>query len=448
MALIIAQKRTMLLCLGRFDLPLFIRQEIVRITWIPNEINEYETRKFLESVNSAPFCSAKHGRRSSNGARSWNWGFISGNVFLSIDIIKSYPNIQWDWEIMSSNPFLTIDIIERWPIMQWKWLAISRNPAMTLDVIEHHLKIPWDWYDGISSNPNITLEFIGRHLDPFRGSQLYAPFGAAPEHWTKERPNSDKGWNWRNISANPGITMDVIEHNLHPFGCSWNWTDGIQLNPNLTLDFIERYPAITGLYDFTSQNDLPRKSGSPLANDPKGSDLLSASDPRRGSGNFWDVSYILAHLPITLDYIDKHVSNPTEWNLLMKNPNLMLEMIEYLNDRESKKINPDEAPNVRFISFWEEKAHWGVLLNNPHMTTAFIEKHIKHFYLCSMPYQISAYDRYFAVGFDRDMYNPNISVDILKKIINPSDPDYHTTSLAFWEIREKSSQFIRKSFML
>jgi hypothetical protein len=57
--------------------------------------------------------------------------------------------------------------------MPWEWSGISRNPNITMEFIEKHLDSPWDW-NTISSNPNLTMEFI--------------------------EANPDKPWNWLVIS--------------------------------------------------------------------------------------------------------------------------------------------------------------------------------------------------------------------------------------------------------
>ncbi len=61
-----------------------------------------------------------------------------------------------------------ISLLEKYPAKQsWNWFSISRNPNITMEFIEKHLDKPWDWY-GISCNPNITIKDIEKHLATFR----------------------------------------------------------------------------------------------------------------------------------------------------------------------------------------------------------------------------------------------------------------------------------------
>jgi hypothetical protein len=48
----------------------------------------------------------------------------------------------------------------------------------------------------------------------------------------------EKPWDWESISDNPNITMEIIE--AHPEE-HWDWVS-ISMNPNITMDIIEKYP--------------------------------------------------------------------------------------------------------------------------------------------------------------------------------------------------------------
>ena len=81
------------------------------------------------------------------------------------------------------------------------WNGISWNPNITMEFIEKYSDKPWDWNGGISRNPNITMEFIEKY--------------------------SNKPWNWYYISYNQNITIEFIEK--YP-DKSWNW-GWISYNP-------------------------------------------------------------------------------------------------------------------------------------------------------------------------------------------------------------------------
>ena len=106
----------------------------------------------------------------------------------------------------------TIKYILNNPKITFSWFSFSCNSKITMDIVEKYIDtIPWD-FCGLSDNPNLTIEFIAKHLD--------------------------KNWRWDYVSYNPNITMDIIEKyiNLIP----WNWTY-VSENPNLTMEFVEKY---------------------------------------------------------------------------------------------------------------------------------------------------------------------------------------------------------------
>ena len=89
--------------------------------------------------------------------------------------IEDNPDKPWNWNGISYNPNITMEIIKANPDKPWDWIGISYNPNITMEFVEDNPDKPWDW-SGISYNPNITMEFI--------------------------KANPDKPWNWNGISQN------------------------------------------------------------------------------------------------------------------------------------------------------------------------------------------------------------------------------------------------------
>ena len=58
----------------------------------------------------------------------------------------------------------------------------------------------------------------------------------------------NKPWDWEIISENPNLTMEFIEK--YP---TWDW-EIISENPNLTMEFIEKYPNKPWNWRFISRN--------------------------------------------------------------------------------------------------------------------------------------------------------------------------------------------------
>jgi len=112
---------------------------------------------------------------------------------------------------MSSNPNISIEFIKEYLYLDWNWRELSKHRNITLDIIDNNPRLPWDWFF-VCQNPNITIEIVLK--------------------------NSNRLWNWRSLSINENITMDVIEKNIEK---SWSW-GYISRNPNLTLNMLYKYP--------------------------------------------------------------------------------------------------------------------------------------------------------------------------------------------------------------
>ena len=65
-------------------------------------------------------------------------------------------------------------LLEKYPDKDWNWETISQLPDISFNDIKKHLDWPWDWNNGVSYNPNLTLE------------------------WLESFP--DKDWSWETIS--------------------------------------------------------------------------------------------------------------------------------------------------------------------------------------------------------------------------------------------------------
>ena len=55
-------------------------------------------------------------------------------------LLEKYPDKDWwfvqQWGI-SSNPNITLEFIEKYPDKPWNWYSISSNPSITLEIIEY-----------------------------------------------------------------------------------------------------------------------------------------------------------------------------------------------------------------------------------------------------------------------------------------------------------------------
>ena len=127
---------------------------------------------------------------------------------MLMKLLEKYSNKPWDWEGISQNPNITVDFIEKHPDFYWDWYGISVNSNINIEkIIEKYPNKNWNWYS-LSQNPNITASFI--------------------------EANIEKPWDWDSLSQNPNITMEIIEKFPNK---PWNWNaisyNKFQLHPIL-----------------------------------------------------------------------------------------------------------------------------------------------------------------------------------------------------------------------
>ena len=140
----------------------------------------------------------------------WNWPEISNNKTISLEFIRNHISKNWSWTNLSRNPFLTDEFIDEFCHKPWSWIqmstienplpvfktleknlfsrqwsSLSNNAYVTPRVIELNSQIPWNWTN-VSKNKSISLEYI--------------------------ESNPLKQWDWSNgISRNPNLTVDFVK---------------------------------------------------------------------------------------------------------------------------------------------------------------------------------------------------------------------------------------------
>jgi hypothetical protein len=207
------------------------------------------------------------------------------------------------------------------------WDGISRNPNLTIEFIKENLDNPWNWSE-LSCNPNLTIEFINA--------------------------NPDKPWDWDYISMNPNITMEMINSNLDK---PWSWKY-ISRNPNLTMEMINSNPdkpwdriwvLFTMNYKPTAHSvQQLKQNGTSIAGEPErlGSDVgepASLTMLRHSHGQPADCNWheTTETQNLTMEMINANPDKPWNWYWISYNPNLTIEMIN---------ANPDKPWNWHGIS--------------------------------------------------------------------------------------------------
>lgn len=227
----------------------------------------------------------------------WEWACISYNPNITLDYMKLHEdNINWEWAVInpnikledlsgkllddyliSQNPTLVIEkekqlqssLLNRLDkLTDDDWYNLSSNPNISLDFIRKNLDKPWNW-DKLLYNPNITWESIKEFnkLD-------YWYLSCIPiVTWDIVKSSSNLGINWDFylLSRNPNISWEIINENIfepwdwfqlskHPnitfediltnLDAPWNWS-GVSLNPNLTCSIVEENSDIYHLWNWT-----------------------------------------------------------------------------------------------------------------------------------------------------------------------------------------------------
>ena len=204
---------------------------------------------------------------ASNINKQWNWKELS--KIAPLDIIKYNQDCPWDWDNVCKNPNLTPEFfdefshkltdkhflynnqsislyaLEKREITKNKneidWVYVSRIPFLTPDFLRKH-EGNWNIFS-LSSNPNITLDYIEEMIDPLvmwyeidKKRWDWFSLGYNP-HLTQKfiTKYASERWDWRALSMHKCVTPEFIENNpLY----KWEWKY-VSMNPNITEEFVE-----------------------------------------------------------------------------------------------------------------------------------------------------------------------------------------------------------------
>ncbi len=168
--------------------------------------------------------------------------------------IEKHPEIPWKYNGISDNPNLTIDFLKRHLDREWKWNRVTKNPNIYPADIVANPDLPWD-YDELSCNPNVTLDFVKKHPEipwnrcalllysEIEAEKIYEMYGFPPfGYW-----------------LTPKITLEFIEK--HPDVEWWKYLPySLNRNPNLTLEFVKAHSDKNWDMSFLSRNRFKKHS--------------------------------------------------------------------------------------------------------------------------------------------------------------------------------------------
>lgn len=217
---------------------------------------------------------------------------ISTNPSVTIDFIQRNIDWPWEWGYDGLSSTASMDIVRAFPDKPWEFGSVygdeneyeydgpyekglSSNPNLTLDFIEDNIDKNWNWgYYGLSTNPCITVDFVIKHYDkPWYKILFYDRF---PLSILEEEL---KVWSiGSEFSKNPYLTLEFVK--TYQLSYEWNFgKDGLSSNPAVTEEWVKqlsrydwdwktiltRFPALKKMYgdklhDFSALSKDPRLS--------------------------------------------------------------------------------------------------------------------------------------------------------------------------------------------
>ena len=194
-------------------------------------------------------------------ANAFLWIQITRNSNTTIELVESYINLPWRWDIVCYSLIKSIDFVKRHVGSSCLvWPSLSGNKNISLNDIESNLHLPWNWKN-ISSRDDITDEFVKRHADKewditalSERANLWEDINKNTQNYcvlsAVNNPNitiefierhieiyETQDWYIRQIASMKIVTLDFIEKHLNILYGSW-----LSSNPNLTIEFMRKYP--------------------------------------------------------------------------------------------------------------------------------------------------------------------------------------------------------------
>lgn len=162
-----------------------------------------------------------------------------------------FPDKDWNWWNLSSNPNITFEWITSHPQPQcaWEWGAFCANPNLTMEILLNFL-LP-NWKKVVDEEPN------DRYCWKDLSSNLGLNAQEIIDHYancTLEQRAKFK-WNWRIISGRKDVTLEMLSLSPNSVDSpaliaqsrdSRNYLDyhGASSNPNLTTEVVLAHPKL------------------------------------------------------------------------------------------------------------------------------------------------------------------------------------------------------------
>ena len=137
-----------------------VNSEITKSLSLVKDISSYYENDWITKVYMPFFLSNQH--------LITDYWYACSNPNL-LHYLLSSKDLKLNWNKLSSNLGLTIDIITKYPDKrcEWYWGFVAANPSIRMQDIMDYPEYPWKWHYGVSSNPNLTMDFINQNPTKF-----------------------------------------------------------------------------------------------------------------------------------------------------------------------------------------------------------------------------------------------------------------------------------------
>jgi len=188
--------------------------------------------------------------------------------------------------------------------------TVSSNPNITPEFVDTHLDWPWNWHL-ICSNKNFTIEWIEGKKDMTKDDWGYGLSSNPRLTIDCVIRNPNAAWCWLDVSRNPGITIDDIIDNIE---LPWVW-QGVIYNPNMTWNDIVRLNTAHPQFMECAERII------------SSSGFITIDIVKENPDFPWDWLHLTANGVMTIDIIHANPQLPWDMNMLTFNPSLPLEHV-------------------------------------------------------------------------------------------------------------------------
>lgn len=316
--------------------------------------------------------------------KAWDWQWVSAHPNVTIDLVEANPDLPWNYGGLSDNPNITWDFIKNNLDKDWSWWRIwTRDPLVKhpedkeyFEVVSSHL---CGW---IAYHEDLSWNFLLKHREIFETNGGWGEVtfhDCVTQNVIEEYP--DLNWHWGNcMSRNPNLTLDFIKRHLDKPWRIYNlaYHHGLQIDDILwladTLKHTECYSYEGGIH----AADEELWSGLSLHPDMTFELVQKFQDK-----GFTDARISSKHVNVTMEIVKQHPEYDWDFWNMTKNPNLTW---DFVSNNLDKDWNWEVLSQLNFVTEKIIEQHlecpwdWdGILFCLSDLSFEFLERHIDKF---------------------------------------------------------------------